>query len=178
MAADSSKVKLGPAKVTFDVDGTPVEFEATQGGVVLNYTITTREVNIDQYGTTPIKEIITGHQASIEVPFAEYDLAKLNAIIPGAVLVGSGSSRRVDIDASAVTDLLDRAKKVIITPLFSDDPEDIVTLYKAAPVPQLNYTYSYENEWITNVTFKAYPDADGNLIAFGDPDATDDEEEG
>lgn len=175
MAINTDNIKLGPCKVTFDVGGTPVVFETTQGGVVLTYEETTRAVNIDQYGTTPAKEIVTGRTATIAVPFAEYDLTKLASIIPGATLITDGTTatkKQVVINAANVIDLLDYAKEVKLEPLSADaTANDAVTLFKAAPRPQLSYTYNYDNERITNVTFTAYPDTDGNLLAFGDTTA-------
>lgn len=175
MASDLTKVKLGPCKVTFDVGGTPVVFETTQGGVVLTYEMTTREVVVDQFGTTPVREIITGRSAMVAVPFAEYDLTKLAKIIPGSTLVVDGTDankKRVDVDASQIVDLFSYAKEVRIEPLSeAATANDTVTLYKAAPTTNLNYTYSYDNELITNVTFKGYPNAAGLLLGIGDPDA-------
>lgn len=176
MAVDANKITLGPARVTFDFGGTePVIFEQTQGGVVLTYEETTRDINIDQLGTTPADVIITGRTASVAVPIAERDLAKLAKIIPGAVLVTDATDptkQRVDVNAEIVQRLFPYAKKVKIEPLdIYATPADTVILHKAAPQSNLNYTYSYDNELITNTTFRAFPDADGLLISFGDPDA-------
>lgn len=177
MASDLSKVQLGPCKVTFDVGGTtPIVFETTQGGVALTYEETSREVVVDQYGTTPVKEIITGRQAMIAIPFAEKDLDKLAAIIPGAELVTDAvdpTKKRVDIIANKVINLYDYAKVVKLEPLDeAATANDAVILYKAAPRPQLNYTYDYNNELITNINFKGFPDAANKLIGFGDDTAT------
>ncbi|RJE90675.1 hypothetical protein D3P07_00780 [Paenibacillus sp. 1011MAR3C5] len=176
MATDTTKVKLGPCKVTFDVGGTtPVVFETTKGGVVLTYEMTMREVVVDQFGTTPVREIITGRKASLAVPFAEYDLVKLAKVIPGSTLVTDKTDptkQRVDVDASKIVDLIDYAKEVRIEPLSSTaTANDTITLYKAAPTTTLNYTYSYDNELVTNVTFKGYPDTNGLLLGIGDPNA-------
>lgn len=175
MASDIKKVKLGPCKVTYDVGGTPVTFETTQGGVVLTYEMTTREVNVDQFGSTPVREIITGRTATLAVPFAEYDVPKLAKVIPGSTLVTDATDptkQRVDVDASKIIDLIDFAKEVRIEPLSSNaTANDTITLYAAAPTTNLNYTYSYDNELITNVTFKGYPNEDGYLLGIGDPDA-------
>lgn len=174
MPTDITKIKLGPCKVTFDADGAqPVVFETTQGGVTMTYEEETREITVDQYGNTPVKELVIGRTATIEVPFAEYDLEKLATIIPGATLVVNGTDpnkKRIEVNANNVIDLFDYAKKVKLEPL-NGDPNDAVIFFKAAPRPQLNYTYSYEGELITNVTFKAYPDSDGKLLAFGDETA-------
>ncbi|QNK54565.1 hypothetical protein [Paenibacillus sp. PAMC21692] len=178
MAVDANKIALGPARVTFDFGGTsPVVFEQTQGGVVLTYEETTRDIPIDQLGTTAADVIITGRTASVAVPIAERDLEKLSKIIPGAVLVTDGADptkQRVDVSAAVVARLFPFAKKVKIEPLdIYATPADTVILHKAAPQSNLNYTYSYDNELITNTTFRAFPDTaqDGLLISFGDPDA-------
>ncbi|SEM81801.1 hypothetical protein [Paenibacillus sp. OV219] len=175
MASDITKIQLGPCRVTFDagLGGTPVVFETTQGGVLLNYDETSREIKVDQFGDTPVGEIIIGRNASIEVPFAEKDLDKLSKIIPGSKLTTNGTAptkKRVDIDASKVINLLSIAKMVKLEPLAADaTPNDAIVLYKAAPRTNLKYKFSYDGELITNVTFKAYPDtATGYLVAFGD----------
>ncbi|MNV98072.1 hypothetical protein D3C71_1932790 [compost metagenome] len=67
------------------------------------------------------------------------------------------------------------AKKVKLEPLAAGSTaNDAITLVKAAPRPALNYTYSFDNELITNVTFTAYPGANGDFIIFGDETAVDD----
>ncbi|MFD2334726.1 hypothetical protein ACFSR7_36245 [Cohnella sp. GCM10020058] len=174
--ADLTKVKLGPCKVTFDPEGTtPIVIELTQGGVVLTYSETTRDVNADQYGSTPIKRIITGRSATVEVPALEKDNARLQQVIAGAVTVTNSSTptkKRVDVFADKVIDLFTVAKEVRIEPLAEGStPDDTVTLFNAAPQVNLNYRYNFESELVTNITFAAFPDATGRLIGFGDPDA-------
>lgn len=175
MAINTENIKLGPCRVEFGEGTDKIILETTQGGVVLTYEETSRVVNIDQYGTTPAKEIITGRTATIAVPFAEKDLDKLTKLLPGSVLVANATDptkKRVDVNAIKVIDLLKISKRVVLIPLAEGTtPNDYVTLYKAAPRSTLNYTYSYDNELITNVTFNGYPNEAGNLIAFGDPDA-------
>lgn len=176
MAADLTKVKLGPCKVTLDPESaTPIVIELTQGGVVLTYQETTRDVNSDQHGSTAIKRIITGRAASVQVPVLEKDNEKLKNFIAGSVLVTNATTptkKRLDIYADKVIDLLTVAKELRIEPLAQGaTADDTVTVYKAAPQVDLNYTYSYNNELVTNVTFTGFPDETGKLLAFGDPDA-------
>ncbi|MBJ6364147.1 hypothetical protein ACFOQM_23275 [Paenibacillus sp. GCM10012307] len=176
MAVDAEKIKLGPCRVTFDFEGTkPIVFEQTQGGVVLTYEETTRDINVDQLGSSAADVIITGRTASVAVPIIEHDLEKLAAIIPGAKLVIDGTDptkKRVDVNALVVQRLFPFAKKVKLEPLDEKATvEDTVILHKAAPQTNLNYTYNYDNELVTNTTFRAFPDSDGLLISFGDPSA-------
>lgn len=176
MPADLTKVKLGPCKVTLDPEGaTPIVIELTQGGVTLTYEETTRDVNADQFGTTPIKKIITGRTATVQVPVLEKDNEKLKNFISGSVLVtnvADPTKKRLDVYADKVVDLLSVAKELRIEPLAEGaTPADTVTLFKAAPQVNLNYQYSFNNELVTTVTFSGFPDATGKLLGFGDPDA-------
>ncbi|NUU73787.1 hypothetical protein [Paenibacillus xylanilyticus] len=171
---NAEKIKLGPCEVVFD-EGTPEEiiFGTTKGGVVLTYEETSREVTMDQTGTTPLKEIITGRTASVAVPFGEYDKEKLLAVLPGSRLVVDSTDptkSKVVVNATKVIDLLKFAKKMTLRPLAEGTTtNDYITLPNAAPRANLNYTFDYDNELITNVTFKGFPNANGDLIEFGDP---------
>ncbi|WP_339194572.1 hypothetical protein MKY95_23150 [Paenibacillus sp. FSL P4-0176] len=171
---NAEKIKLGPCKVVFGEGSDQVEFGTTKGGVVLTYEEGSREVTMDQTGTTPLKEIITGRNASVAVPFGEYDLDKLLAVLPGSRLVVDATDptkRKVVVNATKVIDLLKYAKKMTLIPLAEGTtPEDYITLPMAAPRANLNYTFDYDNELITNVTFKGFPNQDGDVIEFGDPD--------
>jgi hypothetical protein len=170
---DTDKIKLGPCKLVFGEDNDPNQMiiNTTKGGVVLTYEETSREVTMDQTGTTPVKEIITGRNASVAVPIGEYDQDKLLVILPGSrkeVSSTDPSKQQVVVNASKVVDLIQFAKVLKVIPLAEGTTEnDHIIFYKAAPRSTLNYTYSYDNELITNVTFKAFPNESGDLIAFG-----------
>jgi hypothetical protein len=177
MKVNKEKIKLGPCKVIFDYDAPEAEqtvFAATQGGVVLTYSETRKDTNIDQFGSTPVKRTITGKSAEVKIPFAEYDIEVLNTILPGSKLVVNASDptkRRLDVKAEVI-DLLPYAKKLVLIPLTEGTtPEEYVTLFLAAPQSDLEYTYNNDNERITNATFVGFPDDEKNLIGFGDPDA-------
>ncbi|NUU73776.1 hypothetical protein [Paenibacillus xylanilyticus] len=173
---NSENIKLGPCAVYVN-KGKPDEvyFGTTKGGVVLTYEETSREVTMDQTGTTPLKEIVTGRTANVAVPFGEYDHEKLLTVLPGSRMIVDSTDpnkKRVVVNATKVIDLLQYAKELTLVPLAEGTtPNDYITLPKAAPRANLNYTYDYDNELITNVTFKAFPDDNGDLISFGDPDA-------
>ncbi|MET3846875.1 hypothetical protein [Paenibacillus sp. OAE614] len=168
----SDKIKLGPCKVVFKKGADEVTIDRTKGGVVLTYEETTREITIDQTGDTPVDELITKRAANVDVPMVGNDLDKLKTFIPGAEMVvdkDDPTKRRVDVYANKIISLMDYADVVKIVPLAeSATEEDTVILRKAAPRVQLNNTYSYENELVTNVSFKGYPGEDGRLISFGD----------
>lgn len=170
---NTDNIKLGPCKVVFgeDTDPDKIVLETTQGGVVLTYEETSREVTMDQTGTTPVKEIITGRTANVAVPFGEYDQDKLLQLLPGSKQVVSATDptkKQVIVNATKVIDLIKFSKKMTLIPLAEGTTtNDHVVIYRAAPRTTLNYTYSYDNELITNTTFKAFPNDSGDLISFG-----------
>ncbi|CAM3358559.1 hypothetical protein HP548_02940 [Paenibacillus taichungensis] len=171
---NAQNIKLGPCKVVFGTGADKIEFGTTKGGVVLTYEETSREVTMDQTGTTPLKEIITGRTAAVAVPFGEYDQEKLLTVLPGSRLVvdtTDPTKKKVVVNATKVIDLLGFAKQMTLIPLAEGTtPNDYVTLPFAAPRANLNYTFDYDNELITNITFKGFPNENGDLIEFGDPD--------
>lgn len=177
-ATSKEKVHLGPCKVTFDFDNEtdPFVIDKTKGGVKFALTFKTKEMTTDQSGDAPEDELIYGPASSIEVPMTRKDLEALKLMIPGAELVTNGTDptkKRVDVKSGKIISLMALAKKVVLEPLDENaSPDDTIVLFNASPVPALNYTYNYDNELITNVTFKAYPDpVTKQLVGFGDPDA-------
>ncbi|NBI30775.1 hypothetical protein [Chengkuizengella marina] len=169
MPTDKDTIHLGACKVTFDINGTPLVLDSTKGGVKFMYEETTKELNRDQTGDTPVDEVVIGRKVSLEVPMTRKDLEALALVLPGSEKVGTA---RVDVYANKVISLLDYAKTVTVEPLAENTTDDdMITIYNAAPRAKLNYTYDYNNELVTDVTFKGYPDADGKLVGFGDPTA-------
>lgn len=87
MASDTQNVKLGVCSVFFD--GQDLGF--TKGGVEIQVQTNTHEVKVDQFGDTPIDEIIMGRTVQVTVPMAETTLQNLVRIMPGATLVATGA---------------------------------------------------------------------------------------
>ncbi|WP_151708804.1 hypothetical protein [Acinetobacter brisouii] len=169
MASDIKNVKLGVCKVTFG--GTDLGY--TKGGVDVTVATETHQVQIDQFGQTPINEYIMGRTVTVKVPMAETTLQNLVAVMPGAKLVGNGEVLRVDVPTSIGTNLLDFAKELVLHPISkadADKSEDFVVPL-AATAGALDYGYKLENERIFNCEFKGYPATDGKLFAIGDPAA-------
>lgn len=87
MASSTENVKLGVCYALYN----GVDLGFTKGGVEVEVSTSTHEVKVDQYGETPIGEIITGRMVSAKVPLAETTLENLVNIMPGAVLVSDGA---------------------------------------------------------------------------------------
>lgn len=165
-------VKLGVCRVLFD--GQDMGF--TKGGVDVTVATETHEVQVDQYGQTPINEYVTGRTVTVKVPLAETTLENLAAIMPGATLVTSSTTNtaRVDVPTAVGTSLIELAKELVLHPIAkpdTDKSEDFI-VHKAATAGALDYSYKLEDERIFNCEFKGYPNEKGTLFSVGDPLAT------
>jgi hypothetical protein len=87
MASSTDNVKLGVCYVLFD----GVDLGYTKGGVEVEVSTKTHEVTVDQFGETPIGEIITGRMVSAKVPLAETTLENMLSVMPGSTLVSDGA---------------------------------------------------------------------------------------
>lgn len=167
MASSTSNVKIGVCKVLFD----NVDLGYTQGGVEVSVTSTTRKVEIDQFGKTPIAETIQGREVKVKVPLAETTLENLALVFPGATLVTNpDSSKRVDVTDGVAegANLLTLAKELRLHPISkpdSDDSEDFV-IPKAATPGGLQFAYKIDAERIYNVEFTGYPDPTTRKLFF------------
>lgn len=162
-------VKLGVCRVLFD--GQDMGF--TKGGVDVTVSTETHEVQVDQYGQTPINEYVTGRTVTVKVPLAETTLENLTAIMPGATLVTNSTTNaaRVDVPTAVGTSLIALAKELVLHPIAkpdTDKSEDFI-VHKAATAGALDYSYKLEDERIFNCEFKGYPNDNGTLFSVGDP---------
>lgn len=167
--SDVKNVKLGVCRVLFD--GQDMGF--TKGGVDVTVATETHEVQVDQYGQTPINEFIMGRTVTVKVPLAETTLENLAKIMPGATLVTDtvAQTARVDVPTSVGTSLLDLAKTLTLHPINkpeSDKSDDFV-VHRAATAGALDFAYKLEDERIFNCEFKGYPNEAGMLFSVGDP---------
>lgn len=173
MASDVRKLELGPAIVEYGDGQDVVLFETTIGGVVLTVETTYREQKIDQLGETVVSKRITGRNARVTVPFAEYDLEKIPQIMVGANLVEGDAGKKVEISTAVGQDLITKAKKVVIKPVADkNDPSKWTTLPMAFPETDLQYNYDNDNERITNITLSSTPDENGVILILGDATVT------
>lgn len=87
MASSTKNVKLGVCNALFD----GIDLGLTKGGVEVEVTTSTHEIVVDQFGDTPIGELITGRKVTAKVPLAETTLENLVRIMPGAELITDGA---------------------------------------------------------------------------------------
>lgn len=159
MASDTKNVKLGVCTVTFD--GTDLGY--TKGGVEVEVTTESKKVEVDQFGKSPINEIIMARMVSVKVPLAETTLENLVKIMPGATLITDADTptqKKVVVTNAVGTSLLEMAKKLVLHPqsLPASDKSEDFTVPLAMTPGALTFAYTLENERIFNCTFTGYPD--------------------
>lgn len=165
----SENVRLGACDVTYN----SVDLGLTKGGVNLEVSTDTYRVTVDQYGETAISEIITARNVTVSVPLAETTLENLVATMPGAVLVGSGATTRVDVASGVGVNLLDIAQELKLHPRDAGASEAFdVIIPKASTGGNLQFNYGPNEERIFSVTFTGFIDTtDDHLFSMGDPAA-------
>jgi len=154
---------LGPCAVIFD----GVDLGATQGGVIFRHTESSKTVNTDQAGTTPVDELKTGATCSIEVPLTRTALGQLAKVVGASSYTGS----KLRVKVATGISLLDNAKQLILKPVVngvtSTTSSEWLTVQKAYAKADFELAYGNEGQRIYKVIFTAFPDANSELWRIG-----------
>jgi hypothetical protein len=86
MPSDTKNVKMGVCQIFFDGE----DQGYTIGGVEVSVTTETRDVQIDQFGQTPVNKVVMGRSITVKAPLAETTIRRMLAVMPGATLVTNG----------------------------------------------------------------------------------------
>jgi len=126
----------------------------TQGAVSVHYEPHFRDKNVDAYGDTPVGSVLVGELLEITVSLAEWSYTILKAVCP---LAYDGTTY-LRFGKTVGDDLYDSAAELTVHPLEQDGTDYDLTIWKAAPKPNFEITYSNDGDRIFNVTFVAFPD--------------------
>lgn len=88
LVSNPGSVKLGVCTMYYD----KVDLGYTIGGATVEMTTNTTKVEVDQFGDTPINEVIRGRMVTVKANLAETSLEKMQRVIPGAVLTETGAA--------------------------------------------------------------------------------------
>lgn len=88
-ASNTANVKIGVCRATFD----GVDLGYTKGGCEVEVSTETHKVEVDQFGKSPINEVIMGRMVKAKVPMAETTIDKMYLIMPGASVVQVGGAK-------------------------------------------------------------------------------------
>lgn len=155
MAADISKAEItGPVSITYKgiVLGHVID------GVELTAERELQEVNVDQYGHTPIDFVLSGNHLKLKFKLAQTEFDQWNAAIPETSSYdGAGAKDRNDFGADAGYSLRQDAGPMIVHPLKNGatDLSDDVTIYLAVQTDNVVMPLQIDNQKVLEVTFDA-----------------------
>lgn len=86
MPSKTENVKLGVCRVYFKGK----DLGLTKGGVEVEVSTDTYAVEVDQYGKTPIKDLVQGRKCTAKVPMAESTITGMADLMPGSAVVTDG----------------------------------------------------------------------------------------
>jgi hypothetical protein len=87
--SDTRNVKLGVCQVYFD----GIDLGYTKGGVEVAVSTETYKSTVDQFGQTPINELVMGREVKVTCPLAETTIENMVLIMPGASLIQTGGTK-------------------------------------------------------------------------------------
>ena len=154
---------LGVCNVSFD--GTSLG--QTFGAVIFREEITSAPVECNEKGK--IDDVLTGSNVTVEVPLTNLSLLELSKVLPHATYdaVNDNLIMKNPVGVS----LADIAKVMILKPIVdnavSTDADEWLTLYSAAPLPNLEVTFDKETQRVFTVTFQSYPNEAGEKWRIG-----------
>lgn len=90
MANNPNNIRLGPCRVRW----AGRDLGLTKGGVELEVATETKQVTVDQFGSTPVNEYILGRTLTATVPLAETDVDTLHSVLKniGSTLEQNGTA--------------------------------------------------------------------------------------
>ena len=153
-----------------DVPLIATDLGKTQGSVRLTVSETSQALHTDQDGETPVNEVITGTNVTVEANLADITLENF-AMTHKTTVQGTPGSRRVEVKPNAGNSLFDSAKKLVIVPYvgqtITNDPERLITLPKAGIRSAEELQYDSSTQRVIKVQFTGFPDAANNVLVFG-----------
>jgi len=158
---------LGSAKVSWIVT-TAQELEVYDE---VRWTLTgeTADVFENIYGATPVDTILLGYSAcEMTVPATRITLAKLQKLLPGGSISGSGLVR-VNADKAVGISMYDNGHPLIIQPIVNGvaSTTKALRLEKTYPVANFDVVFNLRDQRTYGLTFKAHPNSDEVLWQVG-----------
>jgi len=158
---------------TVKLNGT--DLGLTKGGTELTYKGNWHFVTVDLAGTTKIKKILIGEEATVKTNLAEDTFDNLVAALGGAAQkITDGTKHKVIFGRAPGFEAVSYA--LLLHPVAAGASlEEDLTIYKASGNGELSRAFQLENERIIPVTFEALADltrTNGDyLMCIGDSSA-------
>ena len=179
MAYATNNVELGSVEVFFKGPGAEAEANLgyTNGGAKITASQETTEVEVDQL-LDPLDEIVTKRTVQIEVPVISINAETLQLAFPGSELITDKSDpekKKLVLGSTTGASLTNYAGKLRVHPVenAADDHSEDYTFPCAAPMGNLDLSFTKGELRTVPLTFKAFPPADGGkTMIYGDPEIT------
>jgi len=109
-------------------------------------------------GTAPKDEVYTGKSCEVEAVLVECSLVELAAIIPGASVDGNELMVATNVGTNARSIADELVIKKIEDGVASADETKWLTIFVAAPIPDIEQVYDAETDReVAKVIFRGYP---------------------
>lgn len=163
---------LGPCVVVWDgrrIDGTPIEFHKTFGGVFFRYEELQVPVKRDQAGETEVSAVTTGvTNPELEVPLTQEDCGRLQKCFANSVAGATLGNDYLKVSNPVGVDIFPYARQVIVKPIsngvVSTDEGEWLYIHKAFPRITMEQGYDNSGQRTVKVMFKGYPDVESSRI--------------
>ena len=146
---------LGPCICEFD----SVRVGPSHGAVLFRYSEIGKETFEDEYGETPVDEIIVGAAPTeVEFPMTRQTLAQLNTVLANSAVAPADE---MNVSNPVGISLYEKAKQLVIKPIVdnvvSTNSKNWLTLLKAAPKVEAELSYDKDGQRVVKVLFKGFP---------------------
>jgi len=179
MTGTVGNIEIGPCQVTFNA----VDLGYFKGGVSFEYTPAFYDFEADQ-STMLLDKRLQTERLVVTVPLLQTTLDSLisasHSLIPTGSRTADSTKRKIEIGGHQVSST--DAKELIIIPLsdgaltIGSDDNELITVHKAFPVPQLKKSYTLGEARVITVEFHGIADtgkSSGNqLFTLGDTTAS------
>jgi hypothetical protein len=166
---------LGPSVVIWDgrsIDGAPVTFSKTFGGVFFRYEELRAPIKRDQAGETDVDEVTIGVvNPELEVPMTQEDNDKLTRCFANSEVVAGALRIRNPVGEAVYPYSRQVIVKPIVNGVVSIIESEWIYIHRAFPRITMELAYDNSGQRVTKTMFKGFPDDNSpwvnELVSFG-----------
>lgn len=146
-----SNVSMGAATLSWG----GVDLGHTWGGATVTIDRKFVDLNVDQYGDTPVDKVLTGNELKVEITLAEPVVHKIAQAAPESLDIIGTLGEKLPIGYDAGRNLRPFAKQLVLHPLDNvpTDLTDDVVIYLAVSGDPIALNYQFDKQRLFKVTF-------------------------
>jgi len=157
---------MGPAQVTWDPDGTPVNFGPFKGPIELTASDEVNKIFEEGYGAAPVDAVFAGTVMELSMPMTRSTLQQLLTALPGSSLNGGGDV--LTISNKCGGNMYPDAKPVVIKPMVDNVATAVKTkwtrVFKCYPFKAYSITFSNSDQRVLQVKFMVFPSQESGEV--------------